>query len=183
MTFWIGAPLSKWRSYEVRLWAKNAPLRCIIVSKNAPKFLIKPEAPCSKSLHKPLVSRDQGDQRSLSVNSETSQRSLKGWITKSQQEWLPGGEKAGAGQRSRLEQSKRENSEARTLVTQANNSLSTNGNSPEPENTCLPQLWPFSTSRKFVTVPIASQENPCRVKYIYQLLWWTVLFFAPLLQS
>ena len=73
-------------------------------------------------------------------------------ITKSQQEWLPGGEKAGAGQRSRLEQSKRENSEARTLVTQANNSLSTNGNSPEPENTCLPQLWPFSTSRKFVTV-------------------------------
>ena len=60
MTFWIGAPLSKWRSYEVRLWAKNAPLRCIIVSKNAPKFLIKPEAPCSKSLHKPLVSRDQG---------------------------------------------------------------------------------------------------------------------------
>ena len=97
-------------------------------------------------------------------------------ITKSQQEWLPGGEKAGAGQRSRLEQSKRENSEARTLVTQANNSLSTNGNSPEPENTCLPQLWPFSTSRKFVTVPIASQENPCRVKYIYQLLWWTVLF-------
>ena len=104
-------------------------------------------------------------------------------ITKSQQEWLPGGEKAGAGQRSRLEQSKRENSEARTLVTQANNSLSTNGNSPEPENTCLPQLWPFSTSRKFVTVPIASQENPCRVKYIYQLLWWTVLFFAPLLQS
>ena len=97
-------------------------------------------------------------------------------ITKSQQEWLPGGKKAGAGQRSRLEQSKRENSEARTLVTQANNSLSTNGNSPEPENTCLPQLWPFSTSRKFVTVPIASQENPCRVKYIYQLLWWTVLF-------
>ena len=60
MTFWIGAPLSKWRSYEVRLWAKNAPLRCIIVSKNAPKFLIKPEAPCSKSLHKPLVSRGQG---------------------------------------------------------------------------------------------------------------------------
>ena len=60
MTFWIGAPLSKWRSYEVRLWAKNAPLRCIIVSKNAPKFLIKPEAPCSKSLHKPLVSRDRG---------------------------------------------------------------------------------------------------------------------------
>ena len=60
MTFWIGAPLSKWRSYEVRLWAKNAPLRCIIVSKNAPKFLIKPEAPCSKSLHKPLVSWDQG---------------------------------------------------------------------------------------------------------------------------
>ena len=42
-------------------------------------------------------------------------------ITKSQQEWLPGGEKAGAGQRSRLEQSKRENSEARTLVTQGNN--------------------------------------------------------------
>ena len=65
----------------------------------------------------------------------------------------------------------------------SNYSLSTNGNSPEPENTCLPQLWPFSTSRKFVTVPIASQENPCRVKYIYQLLWWTVLFFAPLLQS
>ena len=63
MTFWIGAPLSKWRSYEVRLWAKNAPLRCIIVSKNAPKFLIKPEAPYSKSLHKPLVSRDQGERR------------------------------------------------------------------------------------------------------------------------
>ena len=103
-------------------------------------------------------------------------------ITKSQQEWLPGGEKAGAGQRSRLEQSKRENSEARTLVTQANNSLSTNGNSPEPENTCLPQLWPFSTSRKFVTVPIASQENPCRFKYIYHLLRWAVLLFlGPLL--
>ena len=36
------------------------PLSCVIVSKNTPKFLIKPEAPCSKSLHKPLVSQDQG---------------------------------------------------------------------------------------------------------------------------
>ena len=36
------------------------PLSCIIISKNAPKYLIKPEALCSKSLHKPLVSWDQG---------------------------------------------------------------------------------------------------------------------------
>ena len=68
MTFWKGAPLSKWRSYEVRLWAKNAPLRCIIVSKNAPKFLIKPEAPCSNSSHKPLVSRDQGGQACYDIS-------------------------------------------------------------------------------------------------------------------
>ena len=60
-SFWIAVPLSKWRSYAVCLWAKNVPLSCVIVSKNAPKFLIKPEAPCSKSLHKPLVSRDRGD--------------------------------------------------------------------------------------------------------------------------
>ena len=36
------------------------PLSCIIASKNTPKYLIKPEALCSNSLHKPLVSRDQG---------------------------------------------------------------------------------------------------------------------------
>ena len=37
------------------------PLSCIIASKNTPKYLIKPEALCSNSLHKPLVSRDQGE--------------------------------------------------------------------------------------------------------------------------
>ena len=36
------------------------PLSCIIASKNTPKYLMKPEALCSKSLHKPLVSWDQG---------------------------------------------------------------------------------------------------------------------------
>ena len=36
------------------------PLSCIIASKNAPKYLRKPEALCSNSLHKPLVGRDQG---------------------------------------------------------------------------------------------------------------------------
>ena len=46
-SFWIAVPLSKWRSYAMCLWAKNVPLSCVIVSKNAPKFLIKPEAPCS----------------------------------------------------------------------------------------------------------------------------------------
>ena len=37
------------------------PLSCISLTKNAPKYLIKPEALCSKSSHKPLVSWDQGD--------------------------------------------------------------------------------------------------------------------------
>ena len=37
------------------------PLSCIIITKIARNFLIKPEALCSKSLHKPLISRDQGD--------------------------------------------------------------------------------------------------------------------------
>ena len=36
------------------------PLSCISLTKNAPKYLIKPEALCSESLHKSLISRDQG---------------------------------------------------------------------------------------------------------------------------
>ena len=36
------------------------PLSCIIITKIARNFLIKPEALCSESLHKPLISRDQG---------------------------------------------------------------------------------------------------------------------------
>ena len=69
-------------------------------------------------------------QRSLSVNSETSQRSLKGSRSPSKSDYQVARKRErgiGPGQ------SKRGKSEARTLFAQKNNnSLSTNINSPEP---------------------------------------------------
>ena len=95
---------------------------------------------------------------------------------------------SGSGAEVQARAGKRGNSEARTPVAQENNnSLSANINSPD---SLFPRCWkhlPGATLtslylKKFLTVTIASQGNPCRVKYIYQLLRWAVpLFLAPLL--